>query len=466
MKKIASIVRLIGVVSSAFLSTQLIASGYHFGVQSVSAQGVANAGGAAAQDATTIFYNPAGLTYLPGMNITGALIVVDPRTKVSNVSAKTAPPALASVSGANFDGSATSTTLVPQLYYTQQINDQVFAGVGLFVPFGDKTSYSDNWVGRYNAVKLNMQSFALNPQIGYKVNDQFSIGLGLSAQYMNAEFRKSADFGTRIGGKLAAAGQPPNVYKPFLAGNGMFDGALKYKGHDWGFGWNIGAMWQVDPTLRFGAAYRSSISQTLSGGAEWTLPNNVSANILAGVTADGYVSSPNAKVKVKTPDSFSLNVYKELNPQWAVMGDWTHTRHSKFQELRLKFSNNIPDAVIKQNWKNTNRYALGATYRASDTWLVRFGLAYDQTPIRSNEFRIAGLPDSSRVWYSIGANYALTKNTSIDLAYTYVNIRDASMNNKECSPNDVPACTGSGTTTQANFKSRANLFGLQVNHRF
>lgn len=446
MRLMASRIRLIGITSTIFLSMQIHASGYHFGVQSVSAQGVANAAGAAAQDATTIFYNPAGLVYLPGRHVSGVMIVVAPHTKVSNVSAKTALGT--AVTGTPFKDSATSTVFVPQFYYTQQINEQLFAGVGVFVPFGDKINYSDTWVGRYNGVKLDMKTFALNPQVAYKVNDQFSFGLGLTAQYVRAEFRKKADFGTAT--------------QLDLTGAGALDGELSYQGHDVGLGWNIGAMWQVDPTLRLGAAYRASISQTLSGDVDWSY-GNLPAPAVTNLKATGYISSPDGQVKLETPDSFSLNFYKTVNLEWTLMGDWTYTRHSKFQALGLKFSNSVKQAVIEQNWKNTHRYALGATYRASDKWLVRAGVAYDQTPIPGKEFRIATLPDSDRTWYSIGANYALSKDTSLDLAYTYVHIRNASMHNKECSP---VSCTSSGTTTRADFKSRANLFGLQLNHRF
>lgn len=468
MKKLVAILRIIGVGSAVIWGAEANASGYHFGVQSVSAQGLANSGGAAALDATTIFYNPAGLVYLPGTQISGAVIVVDPKTSLSNVRAQTA--AFAAITGSDVGGSPTSTAAVPQFYMSHQINDQLYTGLGVFVPFGDKTNYNGQWVGRYNALKLDMESIAINPQISFKLNEQFSIGAGVSAQYMRAEFTKNADFGTASGAGLAKKGFPKSLYGPLMAGNGQYDGTLHYKGKDWGFGWNIGAMWQVDPTLRIGAAYRSSISQTLSGNANWTLPTTfpaaLSSTLLAGLTSEGYASSPDAKVSIKTPDSFSLNVYKNVTPEWALMADWTHTRHSKFQDLRLKFSNRLHDAVIKQNWKNTNRYALGTTYRISDPWLLRFGVAYDQSPVPSSELRIAGLPDATRVWYSLGANYAFTKDLSVDLAYTYVNIRNASMSNRESSSASIPPATGSGTLTQADFKSHANLFGVQLNYRF
>ncbi|BCL75501.1 putative outer membrane protein [Jeongeupia sp. HS-3] len=465
MKTIAFALRTMGVGSLLVLATNASASGYHFGVQSVSAQGVANSAGAAAQDATTIFYNPAGMTYLPGTNVSGALIVVDPHIKPENVSATTA--AGRPISGSDA-GDPTSPVVVPQAYISHQINDQAWVGLGMFVPFGDAIEYDSNWVGRYNGNTLDMMTIALNPTFAYKFNEQFSVGAGVTVQYMKATFKKRADFGTQAGATVVG-GRPLAASNPKLvAGTGEYDGELDYEGDDWAFGFNLGGMWQVDPSLRIGAAYRSSISQSLEGDANWTRPSTLGlgaldSTVIGGLALKGYRSGEGT-VDVDTPDSFSLNFYKTINEQLAFMGDWTYTRHSKFKELRLKFDTGLPDAVIEQDWKNTSRYSLGATYKVNDPLLLRFGLAYDQSPVPSEAERIAALPDNNRIWYSIGANYAFSKNMSVDVAYTYVDIQDANMNNKECSA--ANGCTGSGTTTKANFKSYANILGAQLNYRF
>ncbi|AOX99631.1 OmpP1/FadL family transporter [Jeongeupia sp. USM3] len=465
MKQIAFALRMIGAGSLVVAAAGANASGYNFGVQSVSAQGVANSAGAAAQDATTIYYNPAGMTYLPGTNISGGLVIVDPHINAENVSATTA--AGRQISGSS-PGDPTSPVAVPQLYLSHQINDQLWLGLGMFVPFGDAIEYDSNWVGRYNGNTLDMMTIALNPSFAFKINEQFSVGAGFTVQYMDATFKKRADFGTQAGATVVG-GQPLAARNPALvAGTGQYDGELDYEGTDWGFGFNLGAMWQVDPTLRIGTAYRSSIKHKLDGDANWTRPSTLGlgaldATVIGNLALKGYRNG-SGTVEVDTPDSYSLNFYKVINDQLAVMGDWTYTWHSKFEELRLKFNTGLPDAVIEQDWKNTSRYSLGATYKVNDPLTLRFGLAYDQSPVPSETERIAALPDNDRIWYSIGANYAFSKNLSMDVAYTYVDIQDASMNNKECSA--ANGCTGSGTTTKANFKSYANILGAQLNYRF
>ncbi|TJZ66118.1 OmpP1/FadL family transporter [Chitiniphilus eburneus] len=490
MNKIAVALRLMGAGSLALLAGQAMASGYHFGTQSVSSQGVANSNGAEATDATVIFYNPAGLTRLKGDNISGALIVVDPHIDVSNLRSTNAEGA--TIYGPGGD-SPTSPVLVPQMYWAHQFNDQMYGGLGLFVPFGDKTKYDDNWAGRYNGIDLDMMTFAINPQFAYKVNDQLSIGVGATVQYMKAKFKKKADFGTLASTSLPAFAQalaaqgvvltPTQLHQAAEAmmSNTNYDGELSYEGDDWAFGFNLGVLWEVDETLRLGAAYRSSISHKLEGDADWSRPssfgNSVFASlpmvgptvngawnsaVQAGLNGQGFTDG-NGTVNVDTPDSFSMNFFKQLNDKFAVMGDWTHTWHNKFKELRLGFDSGLPDAVIDQSWKSTNRYSVGTTYQYSGPLKLRAGIAFDESPVPSDDERIANLPDSDRIWYSIGANYAFSKDISLDVAYTYVHIADSSMNNTECV---LPSCTGSGTNTKADFESYANIFGAQLNYRF
>ncbi len=493
MKKIAFALRVLGMGGIALLGGQALASGYHFGVQSVSGQGVANANGAEAADASVIFNNPAALTRLKGDMLTGAGIVVDPRVSVRNASSTNA--AGHPIYGPGGD-SPTEPVFVPQAYWAHQFTNELYGGLGLFVPFGDKTNYDDNWIGRYNGVELDMMTLTLNPQIAYKFSPKFSVGAGFSVQYMKAKFRKKADFGTAASQNLPAFAQglaaqgivlsPTQLAQAAaeMQSNQAYDGELSYEGDNWSVGFNLGALWEYDETLRFGLAYRSSIRQKLSGDTEWSRPStfanstfgalpmvggavNAAWNsaVQAGLNAQGF-NDGSGEVSVDTPDSLSINFFKQIDDRWAVMGDWTHTWHNKFQELRLDFDNTLPDAVIEQKWKTTNRYAVGATYQVNGPLKLRAGLAYDESPVPSAEERIASLPDSDRIWYSIGANYMFNQNLSLDLAYTYVKIKDSSMNNTECSPHSNPPCTGSGTTTKADFQSFSNIFGAQLNYRF
>ncbi|WP_035055197.1 OmpP1/FadL family transporter [Andreprevotia chitinilytica] len=484
MKKIAQAVQLIGAGSLILVAGQVYASGYHFGVQSVSSQAMANSNAAEATDASVIFYNPAGLTYLKGNNLTGGLIVVDPHIEASNVHATNA---IGLTITGNDGGNPTEPVVVPEMYYAHQINDRAYVGVGMFVPFGDATKYDPQWAGRYNGIDLDLKTVAINPQFAYKVTDQLSLGAGVSAQYMKAKYSKAADLGSIVAQKVLPAfiaanpGLAPYAGKiaASLISNTNYDGTLEYNGDGWAAGFNFGALYQYDDTLRFGAAYRSSISEHLSGDATWKVQSfsnptlaavspaaNAAFATLAGnaMTATGFTTG-GGTVDVDTPDSLAVNFFKQINDKVAVTGDWTHTWHSKFQSLDLKFSNGkLEDAVIKQNWRNTDRVSFGLSYQYSTPLKLRFGIAYDQSPADDDRFRIANLPDNNRIWFSTGFNYAFNKDMSVDFAYTYVHIQGASMNNTECLIGS--GCLGSGTTTSADFKSYAQIAGIQMNYRF
>lgn len=489
-KQITHAIRLLQTGALALLPVSVFASGYHFGTQSVSSQGLANSNAAEAADATVLFYNPAALVLLPGDNISAALVTVDPHIGVNNAQSFNAEGM--TIYGPGGDGPADPVP-VPQAYWSHQFNDRLYGGLGLFVPFGDRTEYQSDWIGRYNGIELDMKTITFNPQVAYKVNDRFSIGLGVSVQYMDAKFRKAADFGTLASSNLPACAQALAAQHVVLTQTQLqqaalammsqpaYDGGLSYEGDDWGFGFNVGLLWQVDDTLRFGLAYRSSIEQKLEGDAKWKRPdsfaNAVFANlptvgptvnaawdtaIQQGLDHQGFTDG-NGIVKVDTPDSLSVNMFKQIG-RFAITADWTHTWHDKFDELRLGFDTALPDAVIEQDWHATDRYSAGASYRFEGLPLtLRGGIAFDESPVPDAERRIASLPDSDRTWYSIGANWSFTNGWALDAAYTYVDIKDSSMDNTECV---LPECTGSGTTTQADFSSYANTFGLQLNYRF
>lgn len=487
---IARTLRQLKTAALLLVPAPVLAAGYHFGTQSVSSQGVANANPAEGADASVIFYNPAGLTLLDGDTLTGAVVTVNPHIEAENVEAFNAQGG--TIYGPGGDGPA-NTVPVPQLYWAHQFNDRLHGGLGIFVPFGDKTTYDPDWPGRYNGIELDMKTVALNPQLAWKLNEHFSIGVGVTAQYMEAKFIKAADFGTLAATSLPTFAQALAAQHVILSQGQLaqaaaammstpaYDGRLNYKGDDWGFGFNVGLLWEIDDTLRFGLAYRSSIKHKLEGDAKWTRPatfeNPVFAAIPAvgatvngawnqavqsGLDSEGFANGQGT-VKVDTPDSAAVNVYKQLGAL-ALMADWTHTWHDKFDELRLNFDTALPDAVIDQSWHATDRYSVGLTYQlASLPFKLRTGIAFDESPVPDDERRIANLPDNDRTWYSVGANWTSASGLAVDVAYTYVDIKDARMNNTECV---LPECTGSGTTTRADFTSYANIFGVQLTYRF
>lgn len=453
MKKIAVAVRMIGAGSLALIAGQAGASGYHFGTQSASNQGVANSGAAQVMDASTIFYNPAGMTRLKGTNLTGVLNVIIPDGEFTNDgSTSAAGQQIAGNNGGNFG----PTTPVPHFYGTYQIDDALTVGLGIFVPFGSHSDYDENWVGRYNSLENQVQTVNINPSIAYKVNNVVSIGGGVSVQYIKGKLSKAIDFGTGVAGQL---GNPGLV--PLLGANPTYDGSVVIKGDDIGYGFNLGALFEIDENTRVGVAYRSRIKHKLDGDADFTVPQTFGSIAALGPAAgviqarlNAQYQDTGAKLNIDTPESFSINGFRQINEQWAVMADYTRTKHSRLQEIRVQLDGRA-DAVTETDWKDTNRYSIGTTYQLNEKWLLRGGLAYDQSP-EDNDNRIPGIPDSDRTWFAVGANYALTDYSSIDLAAIYVSLKKAPIDQTD----------ENGSTVSGQYDVNSITLGAQYNHRF
>jgi long-chain fatty acid transport protein len=454
-------------------SLDAAASGYRFGSQSVSAQGTAEANGAEALDASTIFANPAGLSRLDGRQIMGGITAVVPHSTYQDAGSTrfthTPTGGLASQ-----DDYAPGVVAGPSLYYSQKIDGQWTAGVGVFVPYGTKLDYDNNWSGRYSLTNIKLESVTVNPSVAFKLSEQHSFGFGIDIEHMKASLSQAVDVpgsiaaaqatgsGAALARQIAALGGNPAA----LATAG--DAHAGVDGKDWGYGFNLGYLYAPAPDTRFGIAYRSSIKHELKGGAIWdfsTVTGDAVVNkVLQG--ASHHVNSA-SRVDVSTPETLSVNAVHQFDPKWAGMADVTWTRNSRLQDINIQFVGaGVGDLVIRQQWKNTVRVAFGANYQLNDTTVLRAGIAHDDAPVRNDTLRHAALPDADRLQLSFGANWKPTPASSLDLAYSWLHFGDASGNyTNNCNPAQT-ACTGNGETTRGTWKTRMQLIGLAYNYKF
>lgn len=444
------------------------ASGYHFGTQSVSAQSTANASAAEAADASALFYNPAGLTKLESHEVSASLNVVAPSVKYSEGRAvynKGTEVATGSGSGKI----TPDVVIAPHVYGAYKVNDQVTAGLGVYVPFGSETEYDKNSVLRYNLNKTELTSIAVEPVAAFKVNEAHSVAVGAVAQYSTAGLRKYADWGASL---------RPNIDQ---AGLGIMDGYAEVKGKDWGFGYHLAWLWDVNDRTRVGVNYRSRIKHNLKGMANWQAEGSL-AQLMYGERigktvqqgGTGYVPHEKASLKVTTPESLSVHGMFQVSPRWDVFGDVTWTRHSRFNRAELKFENNKLTAsrqlsnqtVITPNWRDTYKIAVGAAYKVSNPMQLRFGIAYDQSPVRKAEERLVTMPDNNRIWYSVGMKYDLGKQHTLNAAYSYVHIQKAKAVVQAKGSNAEITTVDSNVSSSASYKSRGNILGLQYTYKF
>jgi long-chain fatty acid transport protein len=385
------------------------ASGAGFALieQSVSGLGNAFAGGAAAaEDATTIFYNPAGMTRIPTQLVAGAHLVVPSFTFKNEGSTHRTDAALIGNNG----GDAGVASVVPNFYYVKKI-DRFAVGIGINAPFGLATKYDNGWVGRYHAIESDLANVNINPSIAYRFNEQLSIGGGFNIGYARATLTNAVDFGSFIGLSQKA------------------DGFVKLKGDAWGTGWNVGLLYEFTKQTRVGAAYRSKVRYTLEGDAKFS-------NVPGALSALPNFKNDGISARLTTPDSLSVSFFHSFNPKWSIMSDVTWTNWRTFDELRICFDNGRADSVVTTEWKDVFRYSLGATFTPNKAWTFRAGTAYDQAPVPSDRRRTARIPDADRLWLALGAGYGFTDALTFNIAYVHLFINDTKITKSTADPED------------------------------
>ena len=411
-------------LSCVIFTTPFAAQAAGFALIEQSASGMGNAfagGGAVAEDASTVYFNPAGMTYIEGTQLVGALHLIKPSAEFNNNG---------SIAGAGkplggTGGDAGDLAFIPNAYFKMDFNDSIKLGIGVNAPFGLKTEYDSGWIGRFQALKSEVKTVNINPALAFKVNDQLSLGFGVSVMWAQATLTRAVNFG--------AAGE----------------GSVKIKADDWGFGYNLGAIYQVTPDTRIGMAYRSKVDQHLEGDATFNRPIGIPN---AGAAADGAINA-----SVSLPENFSFSAFSKLDDTWDVMGDITWTHWSRFKQLTILRSSGALLSNTNENWDNSMRYSIGANYHYSDSIKLRAGLAYDQEAV-NDDFRTARIPGNDRKWLALGANWKASPNSSVDVGYAHLFISDASIN-------DGRSGAANGTL-KGSYDGDVNILSMQYTHNF
>jgi long-chain fatty acid transport protein len=408
------------------------AAGFQLFEQNASGLGNAYAGqAAAAEDASTIYFNPAGLTRLPRGQVVGALHLVKPSSTFSNngsctpyvgtgVGTSTCPFGpngnLGHVAGGT-GGDAGDWSVVPNAYLSWEVLPSTgWLGLGVNAPFGLTTAWDADWVGRFQAIKSEVQTININPTVAWKINHIFSVGAGVSAQRLDTELTQAVSYravalATGIGAIMA--GTPAGA-----------EGVLKLSADDWAWGWNVGVMAQVSPAMRLGVSYRSRLTFTVKGEA--TFGNRPAALSVVPNVADGTV-----KADITLPDTLSVAVAYQWLPQLQLLADYTWTRWDAIQDLTVvRTSGPLSGQMLTRvalRFKNSWRVGLGANYQLTPQWKLRGGFAFDQAPV-PDAFRTPRLPDEDRTWLAAGAQWAFAPHTALDFGLAYLFVKDASSN--------------------------------------
>lgn len=410
------------------------ASGFALIEQSGSGLGNAFAGGAAsAEDASTIFYNPAGMSRLSGKQITVAGSMIKPTAKFSGTAAGIPLQTAGTATG----GDAGSWALVPNAYFAMEVNPQTRIGLGINAPFGLQSLYDANWMGRFQGIKSKLQTINLNPSVSYQFSDILSIGAGLNYQRINGELSSVTNYSAAAGGLL-----PANL-----------SGISTLTGSDSAWGYNFGALFNFTPQARIGVAYRSRIKYNLSGNVSF-------ANRPAALNA--VLPDQSVTLAMTMPDTFSVSGFHQVSDKWDFMADATWTGWSAFQQLNVLKTNGASlSAATPENWKDTWRVSAGASYHYSSEWTARTGIAFDQAPL-ADQFRTVRIPDANRTWLSAGGQYKPGKDSALDFGYAHLFVSNAPLNQSAAANPDL---AGKGYLV-GNYNDSIDILSVQYAHGF
>lgn len=416
-----------------------LAAGYvqgaGFALQENSGSGLGNAyagGAAAAEDAATVWPNPAGMSRIGTRQVAGALNMVIPSMKFSNdgtsIAAGNQPL------GGN-GGDAGGVNWIPNLYLVMPIDRQWTFGIGVNAPFGLVTEYDSDWMGRFQAIKSDIKTINVNPAFSWKVADGFTIGAGASYQQIEGTFTNNVNYSAALLGAAQTQGIAPGsaTYNAIAAATPGLQSFANISADDYSWGWNVGILWEIDRNSRFGAHWRSDIEYTMSGSAAFcnpgqpgcqampTLPPTLApvvGALAAGVNA-ALLFNTGVTSKVKVPGILNLSYFTAIDPKWDVMIDAQYTHWSVIKDLTFVRTNGSILQSTPENFKDAWRFSLGASYRYDDKWKFRGGIAFDQSPVQDVD-RTARLPDSDRFWIAGGAQFKMMPNLVLDFGASYI----------------------------------------------
>lgn len=412
--------------SLALVSADTFAAAFQLAEQNASGLGRAYAGEASiADDASVVARNPALMTLFKDKQLSVAAIAVVPDVSIEGESTNNGidPSALD-------DDSIAPSAVVPAAYFTMPYNDKVSVGFGAFSNFGLSTEFNDDYVAGQIAGETEILTVNFNASVAYKVTEQFSFGVGLNYIYADATVIR------KVGANAS--------------GIDFGADAVNLQGDDTGLGLNVGLMYQLDENSRFGFNYRSETDITFEGDFSNDLP--VAAGGTGGAKLPGSVE---LTLPAIAEFSGSHQLDEKLGLHYSVL--WTGW--SSFESLEAQVTAPTGDKFVafekQEQFDDAFRYSIGADYQYNEDLLLRAGVAFDESPVSQTHLSIS-IPDTDRFWFSVGGNYAIDKQSNVDLGVSVV--RGKTQNFTETDD--------SGSQWGFESKGHAVVIGAQYNYKF
>lgn len=414
----------VAVSGVVFQPNNAAAGGFSIREQSAEGQGASFAGIAAGSHGlSSMFFNPATLTRHKGRKFEVNAAGILPNAKLNNAVAANAGGV--PLTGGN-GGNGGAFAAVPATYGSYQVSDKLFLGIAINSPAGTVTDYTPGYVGRFHGVKSDVLTLNANPVVAYKVSPMLSIAFGAQVEYLDVQLTNTV---------LDPA--PPN---PENTADLTADG--------FGFGFTAGLTFDPTPSTQIGVGYRSQIKHSIKGKAIFS----------PGLGAGALVRSE-ARGALTRPEMITLGLRQKVTPKFTALAGFEWTNWSSFEELRIKFDNvALPDAVVKEDWRDSYFYSLGGEYAYTESTILRAGAAFEKSPVPDGT-RTPRIPDNDRIWLSAGFTHEWNDWITVSGAFTHIFVKDAPINL-------LLADNPTRGTLSGIFKSSVDILSLSVTADF
>jgi long-chain fatty acid transport protein len=329
--------------------------------------------------------------------------------------------------------------------------EYVTLGASVGAPFGLKTDYAPDWVGRYNALTSDVKTIDVTLAFSVKVSEHFSFGAGFIYERAEATLSKAIDFGSAL---CLQSGNPANCLNPaFPFHPQAADGNINVHGSDNGIGWLFGVQFKPTDKLSIGYAHRSEVDHDLQGTVDFTVPSAVQAGM--GPAAAAYSDGPGgAKLTIPTTDT--LSVRYDFTNRFRLLADAQRTGWSSLRRVSIVRSSGASVGDEPFNWKDTNFYSLGGEFDVNNQFTLRAGVAKDQSPT-NDVTRTPRLPDNDRTNYAVGLTWHVSSALRIDAAYERITISTPTINN---------LVSSSASLLNGSFSGHADIYGVAMQYNF
>ncbi|KMK52201.1 membrane protein [[Actinobacillus] muris] len=444
------------------------AAAFQLAEVSTSGLGAAYAGNAAvANDASVIATNPALMTQFKQTEISVGGVLVDGKVDVTGTMGTTLNGNYVALADASHKN-VIPRGFIPNLYVVAPINERFAIGGGMNVNYGLKSKYNPDYNAGIFGGNTELKAINLNLSGAYNLGYGFSLGAGLNAIYSQAEvIRHLGVSGKALAQRLNTAAQNPRL-APLAAQLNTAAATLaqmqngteisRLSGDEWSFGWNAGLSYDINERNRIGVAYHSAVNVKFKGDYSNAFPTqfNPLINQLSAMgvalplsQATGGERIP-GRLTLHLPAYWEISTYHKLTDKFAMQFSYKRTEWSKFKKLEAYGQSGNVLFSKAENYSDSSRIAIGASYDVSEALTLRAGLAHDENASINNPS--ISIPDTDRTWYSLGATYRFTPNLSTDIGFTHLRGSKNRFNEDGRGVFEV--------------KSKANLYGLNINYKF